>query len=389
MQKDTTIKIRTGEELDQNILEKYFSEQIPGFVKITGITQFPGGFSNLTYLISYQLSAFSLQPSEEKLSADSLLKLIADSFFVLRRPPFGNYVKSGHDMSREFRVLTLLKKAGYVCVPEPILFEETGNIIGVPFYIMERLDGIILRAKDAQNPALTPEIMRSLSEKMIDNLVHLHSLNIETTGLNTLGKPENYVQRQVSGWIKRYEQSQTDGIADMKTIADWMTNFSPRPQAPTFLHNDYKFDNVVFSGQLSTISLQPSEKKLIADSLKLIAVLDWEMSTVGDPLMDLGAALAYWCEKTDAPFTKQFNLTWIDGCLTRQEVIDRYAQKTGRDLTDIPFYYVFGLFKNAVIMQQIYSRWKSGATNDPRFAGLIAGVYELSKMGVKAISYQV
>ena len=224
---------------------------------------------------------------------------------------------------------------------------------------------------------------------MIDNLVHLHSLNIETTGLNTLGKPENYVQRQVSGWIKRYEQSQTDGIADMKTIADWMTNFSPRPQAPTFLHNDYKFDNVVFSGQLSTISLQPSEKKLIADSLKLIAVLDWEMSTVGDPLMDLGAALAYWCEKTDAPFTKQFNLTWIDGCLTRQEVIDRYAQKTGRDLTDIHFYYVFGLFKNAVIMQQIYSRWKSGATNDPRFAGLIAGVYELSKMGVKAISYQV
>ena len=389
MQKDTTIKIRTGEELDQNILEKYFSEQIPGFVKITGITQFPGGFSNLTYLISYQLSAFSLQPSEEKLSADSLLKLIADSFFVLRRPPFGNYVKSGHDMSREFRVLTLLKKAGYACVPEPILFEETGNIIGVPFYIMERLDGIILRAKDAQNPALTPEIMRSLSEKMIDNLVHLHSLNIETTGLNTLGKPENYVQRQVSGWIKRYEQSQTDGIADMKTIADWMTNFSPRPQAPTFLHNDYKFDNVVFSGQLSTISLQPSEKKLIADSLKLIAVLDWEMSTVGDPLMDLGAALAYWCEKTDAPFTKQFNLTWIDGCLTRQEVIDRYAQKTGRDLTDIHFYYVFGLFKNAVIMQQIYSRWKSGATNDPRFAGLIAGVYELSKMGVKAISYQV
>ena len=388
MQKDTTIKIRTGEELDQNILEKYLSENIPGFGKITGITQFPGGFSNLTYLISYQPSALSLQSSEEKLSADSL-KLIADSFFVLRRPPFGNYVKSGHDMSREFRVLTLLKKAGYACVPEPILFEETGNIIGVPFYIMERLDGIILRAKDAQNPALTPEIMRSLSEKMIDNLVHLHSLNIETTGLNTLGKPENYVQRQVSGWIKRYEQSQTDGIADMKTIADWMTNFSPRPQAPTFLHNDYKFDNVVFSGQLSTISLQPSEKKLIADSLKLIAVLDWEMSTVGDPLMDLGAALAYWCEKTDAPFTKQFNLTWIDGCLTRQEVIDRYAQKTGRDLTDIHFYYVFGLFKNAVIMQQIYSRWKSGATNDPRFAGLIAGVYELSKMGVKAISYQV
>ncbi len=351
IQKDNAVKTRTGEELEQNNLEKYLSEIIPDFGKITSITQFSGGFSNLTYLIETE-----------------------NKEFVLRRPPFGNYVKSGHDMSREFRVLSLLKNAGYTHVPQPYVYEATGEVIGAPFYAMERLNGVILRARDAHNPVLTPDIMRDLCEKLIDNLAHLHNLNIETTGLIALGKPENYVQRQVAGWIKRYEQAQTDDIADMKTIADWMQRFTPHFQSPAFLHNDYKFDNVVWT-------LDIGQK----NSPQLIGVLDWEMSTVGDPLMDLGATLAYWCEKNDAPFTKNFNLTWMDGCLTRGEVISRYAEKTGRDLTDINFYYIFGLFKNAVIMQQIYARWKSGATTDPRFAGLIAGVYELSKMGVDSM----
>ncbi len=385
IQKDKAVKIRTGEELNQDNLEKYLIEKIPHFRKIIGITQFPGGFSNLTYLIEVESDAGRRTADNRKTNLSSIARR-PSSMFVLRRPPFGNYVKSGHDISREFRVLSLLKNAGYTSIPAPIIFEETGDIIGAPFYIMECLNGIILRAKDAQNPILTSEIMCDLSEKMIDNLVHLHSLDIEKNGLITLGKPDNYVQRQVSGWIKRYEQAKTDDIADMKTIADWMTQFTPRPQAPTFLHNDYKFDNVVFSFEPLVMSdEQPDNSKLKSQSTKLIGVLDWEMSTVGDPLMDLGAALAYWCEKSDAPFTKQFNLTWIDGCLTRQEVIERYGQKTGRDLTDINFYYVFGLFKNAAIMQQIYARWKSGATNDPRFAGLINGVHELSKMGVKAM----
>ena len=386
IQKDKAVKIRTGEELNQDNLEKYLIEKIPHFGKIIGITQFPGGFSNLTYLVEVQVDDEEWRMDDGNKNPKSKIQNPKSASFVLRRPPFGNYVKSGHDMSREFSVLSLLKKAGYTSIPVPIIFEETGDVIGAPFYIMERVNGIILRAKDAQNPILTSEIMRDLSEKMIDNLVHLHSLDIEKTGLITLGKPDNYVQRQVSGWIKRYEQAQTDDIADMKTIANWMMQFTPRLQAPTFLHNDYKFDNVVFSFEpLATSDEQPDSSKLKTQSPKLIGVLDWEMSTVGDPLMDLGAALAYWCEKSDAPFTKQFNLTWIDGCLTRQEVIERYGQKTGRDLTDINFYYVFGLFKNAAIMQQIYARWKSGATTDPRFAGLINGVHELSKMGVKAM----
>jgi aminoglycoside phosphotransferase (APT) family kinase protein len=370
IQKDNAVKTRAGEELDQNNLEKYLSENIPDFGKITRITQFPGGFSNLTYLIETE-----------------------NKEFVLRRPPFGNYVKSGHDMSREFRVLSLLKNAGYARVPQPYVYESTGDIIGAPFYVMERLNGVILRARDAHNPVLTPDIIQDLCEKLIDNLAHLHNLNIETTGLIALGKPENYVQRQVAGWIKRYEQSQTDDIADMKTIADWMQRFTPRFQSPAFLHNDYKFDNVVWNAE-RTLDVgrwtlgngkQKSPTSKVHNPTSIIGVLDWEMSTVGDPLMDLGATLAYWCEKNDAPFTKNFNLTWMDGCLTRGEVISRYAEKTGRDLTDINFYYIFGLFKNAVIMQQIYARWKSGATTDPRFAGLIAGVYELSKKAVNTI----
>ena len=351
VRKDTAVKTRPGEELNQNNLEKYLSESIPDFGKIMRITQFPGGFSNLTYLIETE-----------------------NKEFVLRRPPLGNYVKSGHDMSREFRVLSLLKNAGYTGVPQPYIYEATGDIIGAPFYVMERLNGVILRARDAHNTDLKPDIMRRLCEKLIDNLAHLHGLNIETTELIALGKPENYVQRQVTGWIKRYEQAQTDDIVDMKKIAEWMLRFTPCTQIPAFLHNDYKFDNIVWSPDFQQ-----------KNSQQIIGVLDWEMSTVGDPLMDLGATLAYWCEKNDPPFTKNFNLTWIDGCLTRQEVINRYAEKTGRDLKDINFYYVFGLFKNAVIMQQIYARWKSGSTTDPRFAGLITGVYELSKKGVDSM----
>ena len=369
MQKDDAVKTRTGEELEQNNLEKYLIENIPDFGKITRITQFPGGFSNLTYLIE----------SENK-------------EFVLRRPPFGNYVKSGHDMSREFRVLSLLKNAGYNHAPQPFIYEATGDVIGAPFYIMERLNGVIFRARDAYNPDLTPDIMKDLCEKLIDNLSRLHNLNIETTELISLGKPENYVLRQVTGWIKRYEQAQTDDIADMKTIAEWMQSFTPRFQSPAFLHNDYKFDNVVWTERTIDVGQwtldnenQKNPTSNVQHPMSIVGVLDWEMSTVGDPLMDLGAMLAYWCEKNDAPFTKNFNLTWIDGCLTRAEIISRYAEKTGRDLTDINFYYIFGLFKNAVIMQQIYARWKSGATTDSRFANLIDGVHELSRMGVNSM----
>ena len=346
---DKASKIREGEELDIEQLNQFLKDNVSNVGDIVEVAQFPGGFSNLTYLIKTETQEF-----------------------VLRRPPFGATAKGGHDMGREFRVLMTLKNAGYTTIPTPLSMEVTGEILGVPFYVMERLQGVILRAKDAMNPALTPEIMRRLSEKLIDNLAELHNLDIEKTGLAQLGKPEGYVKRQVEGWINRYKNAQTDEVKNMDTLANWMLSHLPNEQKPVFIHNDYKFDNVVWNPELTDI----------------IGVLDWEMATVGDPLMDFGSSLAYWCEATDSDFTKMFNLTWKKGCLTRSEVVERYAAKTGRDVSGILFYFIFGLYKNAVIIQQIYARWKKGLTQDTRFAGLIAGVYELSKMGQKAIEQQ-
>jgi aminoglycoside phosphotransferase (APT) family kinase protein len=346
MKLDQAKAVRTGEELDVDILNPFLKETIPNFSEITAVSQFPGGFSNLTYLIETD-----------------------DKSYILRRPPHGASAKGGHDMGREFRVLSLLKKAGYSKIPTPLSIEESGALLGTPFYIMERLTGIILRPKDAQNAALTVDTMRHLSKRLIDGLAELHSLDIETTGLAQLGKPEGYVQRQVEGWIDRYHKAQTDDVFNMEIASDWMLKNMPRPQKPTFLHNDFKYDNVIWNPEMSNI----------------IGVLDWEMSTVGDPLMDFGATLAYWGEKGEGDFTKMMNITWLEGNLTRRQAIDRYAEKTGRDLSDILFYYVFGLYKNAVIAQQIYTRWKKGLTQDARFSGLIYGVFELSKMAVKAI----
>ena len=343
---DQASQIRQGEELNLEVLNDYLKSQIPDFEDIITITQFPGGFSNLTYLI----------------------KTISQEY-VLRRPPFGANIKSAHDMGREYKVLSLLK-THYPKIPQPIIFCEDESIMGGQFYMMERVQGVIFRGKDALKMDIPEVIMRKLSENLIDNLAELHILDIEKTGLISLGKPEGYVQRQVEGWIGRYEKSQTDEVPAMVQVVAWLRANMPRPQAPTFLHNDYKYDNVI---------LNP------ADLTEILGVLDWEMSTVGDPLMDLGASLAYWCEAGDEKFLKSFNITWLAGNLTRKEVIERYARKTGRDVSDILFYYVFGLYKNTVIMQQIYARWKAGLTKDPRFGGLIYGINELSKMAVGTI----
>ncbi|MBC7893241.1 MAG: phosphotransferase family protein [Sphingobacteriaceae bacterium] len=342
---DSAARVRPGEELDLAVLNAYLRPL--GVHEIKGVRQFPGGFSNLTYL----------------------LETASGAAFVLRRPPFGAQVKGGHDMGREFRVLTALRGAGYEKVPAPVAFCEDETVLGAPFYVMERVPGVILRAADARSLNAPPEMMRTLCENLVDTLADLHSLDLTTTDLGTLGKPEGYVPRQVEGWIGRYERSQTDDVPAMSELAAWLRQNLPPEQAPAFLHNDFKFDNVVLDPEIST---------------EIRAVLDWEMATVGDPLMDLGATLAYWCEPGDPDFLKAFNLTHLSGCLTRREVVQRYAARTGRDVSAIGFYYAFGLYKNAVIIQQIYARWKAGLTRDPRFGSLLPGVFELGRMGVTA-----
>ncbi len=344
---DQPKEIRAGEELNVNSLTAYLKENLTDFSGDIEVLQFPGGYSNLTYLVK-----------------------IDSKEYVLRKPPVGANIKSAHDMGREFSVLTKLKPV-YDKVPNPLIYCEDEDIIGSPFYMMERVPGLILRKNLPEGLSLKAKDFQALSERTIDNLASLHALDIEATGLINLGKPEGYVTRQVEGWTKRYFNAETEEIFAMNTTAEWMKSNMPANGKIAFLHNDYKYDNLV---------LDP-------ESLEIKAVLDWEMSTVGDPLMDLGAALAYWAEPDVHPALKSFNLTWMEGNFDRQQVLDRYATSTGTDVDQIVFYYAFGCFKLGVIVQQIYARYEKGLTKDPRFAGLIHVVKACAENAANAIKH--
>jgi len=329
---EKTVPLSDKENISIELLNNLLSKQSINIAPIASITRFPGGYSNLTYCIT-----------------------TAEKQYVLRTPPPGAHIKSAHDMGREFKVLSLLKPH-FNKVPTPIFFCEDELLLGAPFYIMEKIEGNILRAHNAPKLNLTPATYETLSKKLIDTLSSLHAIDINSTGLNQLGKPEGYVTRQVEGWIKRYYTAETDTIESMNATAQWLKSFQPIEQAPTLLHNDFKYDNVILEENNFT---------------EIVGVLDWEMATVGDPLMDFGAMLAYWFEPSEGDVFKNYNLTWLPGNYKRKQLIDRYAKNTGRDLGDIHFYYVFGLFKNAVIAQQIYHRWKQGNSSDARFGALL------------------
>lgn len=342
---EQTIPVREGESLTPDALQVWLRAHATGIGTIWEITQFPGGYSNLTYLLHTDTGDF-----------------------VLRRPPVGANIKSAHDMGREFRVLSLLENC-YDKIPKPVVLCEDANIIGAPFYIMRRLVGSILRPGSAATKALSASQWRQLSMALVDNLADIHAIDLEKNGLTQLGKPEGYVQRQVEGWIKRYYAAETDSIGSMNMLADYLPKALPPEQLPGLLHNDYKYDNVMFD--------------LV--SQQITGVLDWEMSTVGDPLMDLGAALAWWIEAGDGKEMYPYNVSWMPGNLTRREAAERYAERSGRQMTHIVFYYAFGLFKNAVIGQQIYARWKQGLTRDARFGHLLPMIKGLSAKAQQAL----
>jgi aminoglycoside phosphotransferase (APT) family kinase protein len=342
---DQARTIRTGEELDITKLQAYLSEHLPAGNNLE-VMQFPSGYSNLTYLLAW-----------------------GNQELVLRRPPFGASVKSGHDMEREYAVLKALKPV-YAKVPNPVLYCGDTSVIGSPFYIMERVRGVILRNQSPGEITLYPSAMQNLSEKLIDNLATIHAIDINKPELAALGKPEGYVQRQVEGWSKRYLSSQTDTIPGMDSVAAWLAANRPPEQYTSLIHNDYKYDNVVFD----------------SDLYQILAVLDWEMATLGDPLMDLGTTLGYWIEPADAKPLHMFGLTTLPGNLNRQQVMERYAEKSGREIKNIVFYYAFGLFKIGVIVQQIYFRYKKGFTRDERFAPLIHVLHACAQTADKAIT---
>lgn len=344
---DQPTTVRTGEELDLLRLERYLSQHLTDAKGPLVVEQFPSGYSNLTYLL--------------RMGAQEL---------VLRRPPFGANIKSAHDMGREYKVLSGLRRV-YSKVPQPLLYCEDEAVIGAPFYVMERVRGMVLRAQPPQGVALTPAVMIRLSEQAIDTLAELHGLDVVAAGLADLGRPQGYVDRQISGWTRRYRAAQTDEVPALEQIMPWLEQHRPGDSGATLIHNDYKYDNLILDS---------------TDLTKVIAVLDWEMCTLGDPLMDLGTTLGYWIEANDPPaLIGMFGLTALPGNLTRQQVLDRYKIASGREVKQPLFYYVYGLFKIAVIIQQIYARYRQGHTQDERFARLDQVVRDCGQLAVLAL----
>jgi aminoglycoside phosphotransferase (APT) family kinase protein len=327
-----TIRVREDEDFDRDAAERYMREHIEGLPEgKLEVWQFPSGASNLTYLVK-----------------------IGDWEGVLRRPPLGPVPPKAHDMERESRLLMKIHEA-FTLAPKPYFFTDDESIIGAQFYVMERRKGVIVDDEFPEGVEPTEELCRGMSRMVADTLVELHAVDWREAGLEDLGRPEGFLQRQVKGWIGRYDEAKTEEIEEVGPLTDWLTKDIPESPDPTIVHNDYKLNNLV---------LNPD------DLTEVRAVLDWEMTTIGDPLFDLAVSLSYWVEPDDPQELKEVLPTVTDtpGFITRKEFIDYYAEKSGRDLSRMHWYMVFGYFKLAVILQQIYARWHKGQTKDERFA---------------------
>lgn len=341
--------VRPGEELDADRLSQYLTGAIPGLE--TGaieVEQFPSGFSNLTYMLR-----------------------CGDRSLILRRPPPGVHIATAHDMSREYRILSHLRPV-YRKVPEPLAYCDDPAILGSPFYVMERVQGVILRKGIPEEMVPDPELTARIADELVDTLAELHSVDYEAAGLGELGRPAGYVTRQIEGWTKRYQTAEIDSVPAAGQVASWLRDSVPQVSGVGLIHNDFKHDNVVLDR---------------GDWSKIIAVLDWEMATLGDPLMDLGTSLAYWIQEDDPPevLSSRLSPTLWPGTPTRAKIVERYAKVSGRDLHDIVFYYAYGLFKVAVIVQQLHARYVSGRTSDPRYASLDEGVRALCGLAWQSI----
>ena len=347
MERDA-LAIRAGEQLDWARLTAWLRERLPAcgvpgldVTREPEVAQFPGGHSNLTYLVRF-----------------------GDADVVVRRPPLGPVAPTAHDMAREFRWLSAMHRV-FPLAPRPYLLCEDTSVIGSVFYAMERRRGLVVRAEEP--PALAhPPARRRLSEALIDTLADLHALDVTAEGLHTLGKPSGFVERQVRGWTERWHRSQTTPLPEMDALAEYLrAHLPPDAAPPAVVHGDFKLDNIM---------LDPD------DVGRIVAVFDWEMSALGDPLVDVGIVLAYW--GPTAPPEQRDALTTVThrpGYFTREEIVERYAARSGRDLSGIRYYEIFAVFKIAVVIQQIYSRFVQGQTRDPRFATFGARVAYLAR----------
>ena len=333
MKEDLAGEVRTDEKFDEAVLAAYLKEHVPALEGELRVQQFHGGSANLTYSLSFD-----------------------GTECVLRRPPLGPVAPKSHDMRREFAGLSALAPV-YPHSPRPIHLCEDESVIGAVFFLMERRNGLVIRKEWPEDLPDSPELRKRMSASLIDALADLHSVDTERPEIAALGKPEGFVSRQINGWAGRWEKAKTRELPLMDRLNEWLLEHIPASKYTSVLHNDYKLDNTIYD---------------LSDPGRLAGVFDWDMVTVGDPLIDLGTLLGYWPQESDmgprgATGTA---VTTLPGFMTREELTERYSERTGFDVEGLPFYEIFALFKTAVVIEQIYVRWVRGQTKDSRFEAL-------------------
>lgn len=348
---DQANAVRRGEELDVNAVDQWLKSQLTDISGVPKVTQYSGGASNWTYCLTYP-----------------------EQSLILRRGPEGTKAKGAHDMGREFRLQDALRPV-YRYVPQMKAFCEDENVIHADFYVMEKLTGIIPRKNLPRGMSVTPAQTRILCENVLDCLVELHQVDYQKAGLSHLGKGAGYTERQIQGWSERFTKAKTWNVPSGKFVMNWLAMNMPSEERICLTHNDFRFDNVVLDAN---------------DYTQVLGVLDWELATLGDPLMDLGNTLAYWVEPGDdflAQSTRR-QPTHLEGMLTRKEVVEYYCRKMNISVDDFTFYEVYGLFRLAGIVQQIYYRYHHGQTNNPAFKNFWIFVHYLLHRCKKAIKNQ-
>jgi aminoglycoside phosphotransferase (APT) family kinase protein len=331
------IDVRPDERFDQAPLAAYLRERLPGADAPLEVRQFGGGHANLTYLLRFGAGTSAVE-------------------YVLRRPPLGEVARSAHDMRREHHVLSRLWR-GFAYAPRAWLYCEDRSLIGADFFVMERRHGVVVRGPvpEVFGGGRDPQANRKLACVVIDTLGELHAVDPDSVDLGDLGKPEGFLERQVRGWTERCERAKTEEVPIVDEVVRWLEDALPMSPPATLVHNDWKLDNMAVAAD---------------DPGRCVAVYDWDMCTRGDPLCDLGTLLGLWSDPGEGLAGSNPMPTQAPGFLSRAEASARYAERTGRDVSQLPYYLVFGTFKMGVVLQQIYFRFQRGQTRDERFAGL-------------------
>jgi len=329
---NSTVAVRKGEELDIVAVDAVLKAAVPGLSGTATVTQYPSGASNLTYALDYP-----------------------ERRMVLRRPPFGDKPKSGHDMHREYSVMTALKD--HIPVPKTIYYTDDSSIIGAEFYVMDRSEGYLIHTEIPKDWGWDVQQNRQLCENFFQTLVDMHGTDYKAVGLGDFGKPEGYVSRQILGWNRRFGKAWTEDIEKFEDVQQWLVDNMPqRERGAAIIHGDYRIDNCILKRDNPT---------------QIEAILDWEISALGDPMMDLGNTLAYWIQADDPDFMKMTvrQPSMAAGMMTRQDILNFYVERTGVDASGFQFYYIYGIWRLAVIIQQIYARFYRGQNDNQRFKG--------------------